>query len=216
MINEKKTIGIVSVGVGNVGAIVSSMQKLDLRVKLISSASDFEVVDAFIIPGVGSFNGVMRALDNAGITNTIRVKVLEDKLPVLGICAGYQIFFSSSEEAEGEPGLNILSGQVKSLSNIAKNIKIPNVGWTSLMNFREEYRWANADFYFDHSYFVQTNKNNSTGEIYVNAGIEPITVLTIQNNIWGAQFHPEKSSTNGLKFLRSFTDTINYEKTYNS
>ena len=123
-------VGIMNVGVGNVGSVSAWLDKLCIPYTYINSDEEFERIDGLVIPGVGSFGGLIDGITKANLFNKIRDSVLEKKLPILGICAGYQIFFESSEESPSYTGLCLLPGKVIQISSIYPNIISPNVDGT--------------------------------------------------------------------------------------
>jgi imidazole glycerol-phosphate synthase subunit HisH len=203
------TIAIIDYGIGNTYSVYTALKKLDYTVLVTNNKTDIENADALIIPGVGSFGEAMKNLHIFKLIDLLNHEVLENKKPVLGICLGMQIFADRSEEDKAHPGLGWIKGEVLKI-NPANNYRVPQVGWnnlelknnTPLFNNCTE----NSHFYFDHSYHYACD--DSMISSVCNYG-DKIVASVQHKNIYGVQFHPEKSQTNGLKLFRSFFNHYN-------
>ena len=202
-------ITIIDYGSGNVNAISNIYDILKIPYSIASSPKQLEDSEKIILPGVGSFDHCMQKLNQSGLKEILNKKVLVDKIPVLGICIGLHIMTEKSEEGELF-GLGWIKGKVKKFDKnvIIHKPKIPHMGWNTIkiINRPELFKDVNFDkgFYFIHSYYVDTvNKENiMTTTEYGNTFVSGIHSL----NIFGIQFHPEKSHSNGMKLLKNFSE----------
>ncbi|MAJ23533.1 MAG: imidazole glycerol phosphate synthase subunit HisH, partial [Candidatus Pelagibacter sp.] len=177
--------------------------------KIVNKAKDLHLFNKVILPGVGSFEHGMKNLTQTSFSNSILELVKTKNFLILGICLGMQLLYEFSEEDDGCKGLGIISGNVKRIKN-KKNIKVPNIGWRKIVNSKESMLLKDIEiepiFYFVHSYACETpNKKIVTGVL--NYG-ENFDAVIEANNIFGTQFHPEKSQAAGLKILENFSKII--------
>ena len=201
------TLGIIDLETGNIASLLAAIKKLDLKFKVCKSQFDCENVDQLILPGVGAFKDFMEKIK----TNKVD-KILDDKLsknvPILGICVGFQVLFDKSYEFGENKGLSYLSGDIESFENYSKSIKIPHVGWNEckILNNSKLFEDIenNSDFYFTHSYSFNL-KNKSQEIANTNYGVEFPSLIN-KDNIYGVQFHPEKSHHYGIQLLKNFSD----------
>jgi glutamine amidotransferase len=198
-------VGILCVGPANYLSICNAIKKTGNNPILIKNAKVKKKITHLILPGVGSFGAVMKEIKKKKLLNFI-FEHIDSKKPLLGICAGYQILFKNSEEDLSVKGLSQFKGNLKNLNCILKIV--PNIGWHETYLDKKIVKtlklpFKTADFYYAHSYYVKTyNKDEMKGFFKINK--ESIPVLFMKNNIFGVQFHPEKSGLNGIKFLNSF------------
>lgn len=197
-------IAIIDYGVGNLHSVAKAVAKVGGDVKITSNAEDLICADKIILPGVGAFGDCMKNLVATGLIPTIREQIANKKY-LLGICVGLQILFESSEESPQVEGLGIFKGVIKKIR--AENLKIPHMGWNSV-NFGESKIFAgvknNSYFYFVHSYHAAPENKNV---IVATADYgEKITAAVESENIFAAQFHPEKSGDVGLQVLKNFIE----------
>ena len=196
-------IGIIDYGMGNLHSVKNALDNLYIDSRIIDEAGELSNFGSVILPGVGSFNRAMSNLDEGGWTDAI-IKFSENK-PVLGICLGMQLMFSSSDEGGHSKGLNLFSGKVQKISD-QNNLKLPHVGWNDLI-IKKDCSLLNGinqeiDVYFVHSYeCIPDNKSDISSE--VNYG-KNIVASVSKGLIFGLQFHPEKSQPSGLKMLENF------------
>jgi glutamine amidotransferase len=199
MINK---IHIVDYGLGNLFSVCSAIKKIGYEPVVANNFQELSEADFIVLPGVGAFEKGMQLLQEKGFANTILTHV-EKGRPILGICLGMQMFFDSSEENGFSKGLGLIPGEVKKIiGNQQSKIKAPHIGW-SLLNC-SSYTMAsviNKKFmYFVHSYHPLSEKYCIAHTDY--QGIN-ITAMVNKDNVWGCQFHPEKSGTDGLQLLDS-------------
>ncbi len=199
-------IGIIDYGVGNIKAFCNIYEQLNIPFKIVKKLDDFSNVSKLILPGVGSFDHAMTSLQNSGMKEKLDELVLEEKLPVIGICVGMQMLANSSEEGVLK-GLGWIDAVVKKFDKTKiKNGPLPHMGWNTLnikknnkifQNLEEEPR-----YYFLHSYYFEC-KNFEDVIATANYG-EEFDCLINYENIYGIQCHPEKSHQNGIQLLKNF------------
>ena len=197
-------IAILDYDAGNIKSVEKAFKILGEETILTRDFSVIKKADLLVLPGVGSFAAAMDNLKKYELDKAIHEFVATGK-PFLGICLGLQLLFESSEESPGVEGLHVLDGVVKRIPD-SEGIKVPHIGWNSL-DFPNEGRLFNgidegAFVYFVHSYYLQAKEPSivtATTEYgcHIHASVE-------KDNIFACQFHPEKSSTVGLKILKNF------------
>tara|TARA_B100000989_G_scaffold175711_1_gene131798 strand:+ start:119 stop:748 length:630 start_codon:yes stop_codon:yes gene_type:complete len=203
----KKKVAIIDFGMGNLNSVKISLNYLAIKNDILNSPKNILDYSHIVIPGVGSFKKAIKNLKKSGFFDTLPQISNNKNQKILGICLGMQLLFESSTEDGDTKGLGILKGKVEkfSLSKV-KNIKIPHVGFNQVLFDKKNsfYRDIsnNSDFYFDHSYRVTDFGYD------LNSGIthygEKFLSSFNKGNIFGTQFHPEKSQSNGLLILRNF------------
>lgn len=200
-------IAIIDYGLGNVRAFANAYDRLGYPAKIAQSPGDLEGVQKIILPGVGSFDHAMNLLNNSGMFDKLYELVHQEKIPVLGICVGMQILAESSEEGEG-PGLGWIKGQVRRLPASAggRNIRVPHMGWNNVAPVSQSPLMQGLDntslFYFLHSYYFQAADSLMViGQTDYHGGF---TCAVAAGNVFGVQFHPEKSHSCGLRLLENF------------
>lgn len=203
-------IGIVDYGMGNLFSVSKAFERLEVPCFISHDNSELLAADALLLPGVGSFRDAMAALNATGLAQTIREFANTGK-PLLGICLGMQLLFESSSENGWTKGLGLLPGKVERFSGKTANgqsYKVPHMGWNRLRFTGESplLDGLEEDYvYFVHSYHVQA----AGLEVLVAAGdyhdVE-VPAIVGSGNIFGMQFHPEKSSGMGMALLRNFAD----------
>jgi imidazole glycerol-phosphate synthase subunit HisH len=194
-------IGIIDYGAGNLFSLKNALDFLGLKNIITSSAEEIRNADRLILPGVGAFPDAMRMLERSGLTETIVEEA--EKKPLLGICLGMQMLFDYGYEFEKIKGLALISGEVNRIA--APGLKVPHMGWSDV-KIENECELSKGIkegdlFYFVHSYKAVTQKQYIS--LYSEYG-ETIPGLVYRNNVYGTQFHPEKSGEIGLKILRNF------------
>jgi glutamine amidotransferase len=201
-------ISIINYGMGNLGSIQNMLKKLNIPTQIINSPEECQDVQKLILPGVGHFEEGMRVLNENGWISILNQKVIDEKIPVLGICLGMQLMTNYSEEGNVN-GLGWIDASVKKFNFTEQSMKIPHMGWNEVITNSNSPLFENFDnleevrFYHVHSYYVSLN--NPELEISkTNYGI-PFTSAFQKDNIYGVQFHPEKSHKYGLKVLSNFS-----------
>jgi glutamine amidotransferase len=200
---------IINYGLGNIRAFENVFERLNIAVRIATNKDELKVASKIILPGVGAFDHAMIMLKQSGMKETLDEMVLEKKIPVLGICVGMQMLARSSDEGL-LPGLGWIDGHVKKFNPelIKFKTRLPHMGWNTINPSREDIllKGLNSDsrFYFLHSYYFQCN--NSENEIARTEYGIPFACGVKLDNIYGLQFHPEKSHENGIQILHNFAN----------
>ncbi len=198
-------IAIIDYNAGNLKSVEKALHFLEQPCVITRDRSEILAADHVILPGVGAFGDAMEQLKKYELDKVIR-EVAEQNKPLLGICLGLQLLFESSEESPGVEGLHILDGQVLRIPD-KEGLKIPHIGWNSLSYPNRGRLFAgipeDAYVYFVHSYYLKAADPSivcATTEYstHIHAAVE-------KGNVFACQFHPEKSSSTGLKILKNFT-----------
>jgi glutamine amidotransferase len=203
------TIVIVDYGVGNTYSVANAIKFLGYKkVHISDQAETIRLADVLILPGVGAFDEAVRNLRSRNLHTLLNEEVLVKNRPILGICVGMQLLATGSEENGWHEGLNWIPAKVKKLI-LPPSFPVPQVGWNNIQVDQRDPLFSltpqNPNFYFDHSYHFDTKPDYRTA--WCDYGIE-VTAAVNKDNIFGVQFHPEKSQTNGLKLFRSFFNAI--------
>lgn len=201
-------ISIIDYEMGNIGSIQNALNFLGQENRVVNSKEDILSSEKIILPGVGSFKQAMKNIFKLGLYEPIREAALEKRIPILGICLGMQLLADFGEEEGLSEGLGLIPGKVCKLSPENKTLKVPHVGFNSTYkntsNVLFEGLHEMTDFYFVHSYHFLLEKDEYLSST-ANYG-NKITASIQRNNIYGVQFHPEKSQANGLKLLKNFVE----------
>mgnify|MGYP006094073061 CR=1 FL=1 len=204
---------VVDYGVGNLRSIAKSIEKassennLSYSVKISSDISDIKKANKLVLPGQGSFKACREGIKNIkGLEDELNEGVINKKKPIYGICAGMQLFGTTGYEEEETSGLNWIEGDIVRINPGPNNLKIPHMGWNELYvkNFSEVFKSVKNKnhAYFIHSYeFLPKDKN--VVSIFTNYG-KDIVAAVCYKNIYGSQFHPEKSQDTGIEILTNF------------
>ncbi len=201
-------IAIVDYGVGNLFSLKSSLKSVGADAVVTNNKTVIEQAEKIILPGVGAFKDAADKLFSSGLADVVTAQAKSGK-PLLGICLGMQLLFEKSYEYGETNGLGLLKGEIKPLSGVVdKDLKIPHIGWNSLTFHGEKsplFQYINeGDFvYFVHSFYACGCEESLIATAEYSC---PITAAVGQNNIFGCQFHPEKSGTVGLNILRAFCE----------
>jgi imidazole glycerol-phosphate synthase subunit HisH len=202
------TVVIIDYGLGNLASVRRALEKRDADVLLSDDPQSLKTAERIILPGVGSFADGMHNLNAGGWTDVIRREVLENHVPILGICLGMQLLADVGHEGGKTKGLGLIRGEVRRLEPKDKAEKIPHVGWNEIQKRNDTPLLAGipsgADFYFVHSYYVDAEDKNDIAAVTRYAGEFP-SVLA-RNNVFGGQFHPEKSQRFGARLLCNFLE----------
>ena len=197
---------IVDFGLGNLFSIQSKIERLKHPIVISSKPDDIACASKLILPGVGHFYEGMKNLRELGLVEILSDKVLVQKTPVLGICLGMQLFCSYSEEGECR-GLSWINGESRlfDFSHDPVSFNVPHMGWNTISVKKESLLLSgipeNIRFYFAHSYYVETDADDIVAT--TDYGFEVVAVID-KGNIYGTQFHPEKSREFGLRIIDNF------------
>ena len=203
-------IAIVDYGVGNLFSLSSSLKALGIESELTADPTRLQLADQVILPGVGAFGDAMKKLQATGLDQTVKQLAASGK-PLLGICLGMQLLFDSSEEFGQQAGLGLIPGRVVSLKEAFEqkgiDLKVPHIGWNPitikqtsplLKNIQEQ-----DQFYYVHSFYATDCESHlvATSEYGVS-----VPGIVAKDNVYGTQFHPEKSGKVGLALLQAFAE----------
>ena len=199
-----KLITIVNLGISNIKSIARGFTTQGYHVKITDSAEDIIAAESLVLPGVGAFPRAMEIMEKKGIILPIKHYAISGR-PLLGICLGMQLLFTESEEHGLTKGLDIIRGRVVRFPD---DRPVPHMGWNEVVQIKKSPIFKGiknqADFYFVHSYYVIPN--NTENEIAYSDHYGKFTAAVQDKNIFGTQFHPEKSQNNGLKLLKNFAE----------
>jgi glutamine amidotransferase len=201
-------ITLVNYGLGNIQAFVNIYKKLDIPVTVAQTTADLLQSKKIILPGVGAFDWAMARLNDSGMRQTLDDLVLIKKIPILGVCVGMQIMAQKSDEGNLE-GLGWIEASVKRFPQPSSGEKtyLPHMGWNDVTPKNNESLFkgmSNPQFYFLHSYFFLEKDQKNILSITNYHG--QFTSAVQKDNIFGTQFHPEKSHGNGIQLLKNFAD----------
>lgn len=199
-------IAIIDYGAGNLHSVKNALDFIGADSVITSDSQTILSADKVILPGVGSFGDAMNNLRQNGLEETVK-KAAESGKPFLGICLGEHLLFEESEESPDVKGLGILKGKVVKITK-KDGLKIPHMGWNSLEFPKESKIFKNIGdepfVYFVHSYYIKP-VDESVVAAYTEYG-EKLAVAVERDNLFAAQFHPEKSGKTGIQILRNFAD----------
>jgi glutamine amidotransferase len=198
-------ITIVDYGMGNIHSVQKALESFGAEVRVTNKPEDISTSEKIVLPGVGAFADAILELKKQDLI-TCLVEHIKQKKKFLGICLGMQLLFESSQEAKDIRGLSILKGRVEKFEN-KTGFKVPHIGWNQLKIKKQTCPLLknitdNTYVYFCHSYYPQPKDINAIAAT-TDYGIE-FASMVWQDNVFGVQFHPEKSQTVGLKILQNF------------
>jgi glutamine amidotransferase len=200
-------ITIIDYGSGNIKAVANIYEKLKVRYTIASAPEQVVGAQKIFLPGVGAFDETISQLDSTGFRKVLDIEVLENKVPIMGICVGMQILAESSEEGTCK-GLGYIKGKVKKIDSsfLKQKPKLPHLGWNSIEIIKENKLLQNIDpifgFYFLHSFYFECDDPN---DLLATTFYGSTFASVVQReNVFGIQFHPEKSHRNGVSLLHNF------------
>lgn len=203
-------ISIVNYGMGNLGSIQNILKRIGTKSELVSTPEEILKADKILLPGVGAFDAAMAKIHELGLVEPLNEMALQRKVPFLGICLGMQLLTERSDEGQ-LPGLGWIHAETKSFKKVVdtSSFKVPHMGWSETFLSNQSPLTSGFEsledirFYYVHSYYVECkNKQNSIMNSHY--GIEFDSAVQ-KDNIFGAQFHPEKSHKFGMKLLENFS-----------
>lgn len=208
--DQPPSIVIIDYGMGNVRSVQCALSRLGCDAEITSDADKIAAAAGLVLPGVGAFGKAMENLKERNLVAVLNQAVAQQHKPILGICLGMQLFAGRSTEMGTHAGLGWITGSVNLIDTGAQHLAVPHVGWNNIVATANSTTMFNriedgAHFYFDHSFHLETDERyvSSTTSYGV-----PLTASVIKDNIWGAQFHPEKSQNAGLKLLRNYLNFV--------
>lgn len=205
-------IAVVDYGAGNLRSVVNGFEAIDHKVEVVKDPDKLVKASAIILPGVGAFGDCMEEVRRQNLVEPLNELILGQRIPYLGICLGMQFLAEESVEKGRHQGLGWIRGKVELMTPNDDNFRIPHMGWNDI-SYREtcplfEGLGEKPVFYFVHSYHLVATENDAD---FVTAtcwhGLT-VTAAVQKDNIFGVQFHPEKSQENGLKVLENFIKAI--------
>ena len=205
-----KTIAVIDYGLGNLFSVKNALEKVGANVIITNEYELIRSSDAIILPGVGSFKQAMANILSQKIDRVIKEFNNENK-PIFGVCLGFQLLFESSSEHDFTRGLGLLPGEVVSIRKFDNKLISPSIGWSKIIlknqNSDSIFRNLSSKYmYFVHSYFVSST-NDYTSSYYEYGSLKIMSSVR-KNNLYGTQFHPEKSGKQGLQVYKNFIDNI--------
>lgn len=198
-------VGIIDYKAGNIQSLSNAIEHLGAQFQIVGTGTDLNGITHLILPGVGAFGYCADRLRATGMLATLEEWVFTHRNPILGICIGMQLLADTSEELGLQEGLGWIGGNVLRLQSSTPSVRVPHVGWNSVSfeeGFGEFQQNSQNDFYFDHSYAYHAPKHGRRLARCTHG--QPFSAAIRRENIVGVQFHPEKSQTAGMRFLRSF------------
>ncbi|SDZ34623.1 glutamine amidotransferase [Evansella caseinilytica] len=202
-------IGIIDYGMGNLHSVTKGLERIGCASFVSADVKELAQAERLILPGVGSFRDGMRELKAQGLTAFLLEQANKNK-PVLGICLGMQLLFEESEENGRTLGLGLLPGKVKRFPGVTtagERYKVPHMGWNRLHVHQVDHPILHVvppgHVYFVHSYVVHVG-NDDVLVASASYGDQLVPAVVSRGNVWGTQFHPEKSSVLGMQMLRNF------------
>ena len=201
------TVGIVDYGLGNLRSVAGAVERLEWTPVVSGDADELERCDKLILPGVGAFGDGMRNLRDRGLVEPLTRLVREEGKPVLGLCLGAQLLVSESEEFGRHDGLGWIDGRVRRIDP-GGGLRVPHVGWNELRQVADSVLFEGiadgALFYYVHSFVIGAAERPVVkGETEYGGAL---TAVIERDNVYGTQFHPEKSQLDGLKLLGNFLE----------
>ena len=200
-------IAIIDYGVGNLFSLRSSFAAIGEEAVITSDAAVISRADRLILPGVGAFEDAAKKLSDSGMAEVVKREAQSGK-PIMGICLGMQLLFEKSYEYGEHEGLGLIGGSVRPIADVIdKDLKIPHIGWNRLIVKKQsplfKYLSDGDCVYFVHSYYATDCEDAVTATAEYSA---ELTASVEKDNVYGCQFHPEKSGDVGLKILKAFCE----------
>ncbi len=202
-------IAIIDYGMGNVRSVYNALEYIGEEAVITADSQEINQAERLILPGVGAFADAMEQLRQRGLITALEKAVLEDEKPFLGICLGMQLLAEWGNEYGRHRGLGWITGEVVKMDVDDFGLKVPHVGWNDIRPTEHSpmFKGLNKQhsaFYFVHSYQFITQALEDVAAVCEYG--RPFTAAILRNNIWGTQFHPEKSQDNGIQLLENFVN----------
>lgn len=203
-----KTVAVINYGMGNLDSVARAVEVCGGIPVVTRHASDIEVATHILLPGVGSFSEGMNKIHSFSLLEILRDQVFENKIPFLGICLGMQLLATKGFEHKETDGFGWIDGEVIRLDPPTSDIRIPHVGWNEVALAAPSRLFkdipSNKDFYFVHSYHLSCRRNEDV--LATTPFCSAFVSAVGRENIYGVQFHPEKSQRLGLQLIKNFLD----------
>ena len=200
-------IGVIDYGLGNLRSVHGAVERLGFTCEVSADADVLRRADKLILPGVGAFGDGMRNLHERNLVAPLTEMVQGIKIPILGICLGFQLLAQSSTEFGEHLGFGWIPGNVTRLTPSDPDLRVPHVGWNEFKRTRDCILFDDvpndALFYYVHSFHLETEPNVEVGTCPYG---QPVTAAIQQANVFGTQFHPEKSQRHGMTVLKNFLE----------
>ena len=201
-------ITIIDYGMGNLGSVANMIKKVDGKSIITFNKEDVKNAKKILLPGVGAYDNAVKNLKNLDLWELIKEKVLEERVPIMGICLGMQLLAKGSEEGSCD-GFGFIDAEVKKFKFENSDLKIPHMGWNIVRLQKKSKLFEGMEkeenrFYFVHSFAVECNNKEDILTI-TNYGYDFVSSFE-KNNIIGCQFHPEKSHKFGMKLFKNFVE----------
>lgn len=202
---------IVDYGMGNLASVKRALEECGAEAFISNNPAAIENASKIILPGVGSFALAMENIKKSGWFDALQQAVLQKHMPLLGICLGMQLLAEEGEEHGKASGLGFIPGQILKIPAI-ENIRVPHVGWNEIAPHKSDPLLfeidSGTDFYFVHSYYFKASNENDV-LAYTSYGMDFPSIVR-RGNVWGTQFHPEKSGLPGFQLIRNFLSVKNH------
>ena len=207
-------VSVIDVGIGNIASVLNMFRSIGVDVQRVTKPTDAREAELLVLPGVGSFDTGVKHLKSTGWYNFLQNLIHKDKTPLVGICLGMQLMCESSAEGQ-ENGLGLIPGTFAHISTFAgysRGVRVPHMGWNDVQFVDQELDSAmNSDdqsrFYFVHSYAYEHSSNDFVAGVTHYDLIRVVAVVK-RRNVWGFQFHPEKSHIFGKRLLMYVLNTV--------
>jgi len=201
-------VAIINFNSGNLYSIKKSITDLKHEAFICNDSDDLKNSDKIILPGVGSFHQAINYLSKFGFVEALNELILKKEVPILGICLGMQLFCKSSSENKFTKGLSFIDAEVLNFKDIGCKFKLPHIGWNNINIKKEDYIFNkipdHSDFYFIHNFAVKCNQQEQILAT-TNYNVDFVSIFK-KKNIYGVQFHPEKSSKSGSILIKNFLE----------
>jgi len=201
-------VTIIDFSMSNIRSLSNAFTHNGFKVEVSKDVAAFDKAKRLVLPGVGAFKNGMIEMESLNLATCIKRFVLEEKKPFLGICLGMQLMFEQSYEDGTHSGLGLAPGSVRRLGSTDNNLRVPHIGWNNVVLNKGSILYEgipdSSDFYFAHSYYVDTTMNEIVTSQCDYGTIFPSSFQ--KENLFGVQFHPEKSGKSGLKLIKNFID----------